>query len=172
MQSPGLKVTNYFNPQRRRVSGADNDNVSALGADGSWRSRSTSEASSDGSVTAARKGAFQQRRMKSLSTPNKKHNLQVRYARTSVCCRQSRTARSIRWREMVDKHKHDNVSLRRRPSAITLQHLRYVVAAADRGSFRQAAEAPGRGSPLGCQRVRSRFQLGHNLSMMRIILKA
>ena len=95
----------------------------------------------DGSVTAARKGAFQQRRMKSLSTPNKKHNLQVRYARTSVCCRQSRTARSIRWREMVDKHKHDNVSLRRRPSAITLQHLRYVVAAADRGSFRQAAEA-------------------------------
>lgn len=40
---------------------------------------------------------------------------------------------------MVEQRQHDH--MRRRSSAIALQHLRYAVAAADHGSFRRAAEA-------------------------------
>ena len=40
---------------------------------------------------------------------------------------------------MVEQRQQDH--MRRRSSAIALQHLRYVVAAADHGSFRRAAEA-------------------------------
>ena len=42
---------------------------------------------------------------------------------------------------MVDKREFNDISLRSRSSIIALQHLRYAVAAADHGSFRQAADA-------------------------------
>jgi DNA-binding transcriptional LysR family regulator len=42
---------------------------------------------------------------------------------------------------MVDFREHKGTSLLGRSSAIALQHLRYAVAAAEYGSFRQAAEA-------------------------------
>ena len=43
---------------------------------------------------------------------------------------------------MVETSEYKDFSLRGRASTIAIQHLRYVVAAAEYGSFRQAAEAP------------------------------